>query len=61
VIRACSRRVSGWEFDKSVKEFFLVQACPWGGREKDNRKTVVNRKGKDKKKDPFSKTESFSR
>jgi hypothetical protein len=34
---------------------------PPGGRERDNRKTVVNRKGKDKKKDPFSKTESFSR
>ena len=32
--------------DESVKEFFVL-TYPRGGREKDNRKTIVNRKRKD--------------
>jgi hypothetical protein len=41
-----------------VKEFF-VQACPPGGREKDNRKVIVNRKEKIRKRSRFQRQRTF--
>jgi hypothetical protein len=47
--------------DKGVKEF-LCSGVPLGGRERDNRKIIVNQKRKDKKKRiRFQKQRIFSR